>query len=251
MCHRVLDAGPHSAEWDGRDDRGARVASGPYIYRLRHDQEEIERVTELAGNVWGWDLAGGTLAYVESALHEPGTLYARPADEDSVAVEPDDEEPLVPGSTYYVAFLHQNCPDTEVQISAEISPNLYAGDAGLGDDEPKEGCGCQTSGNGTPLLLSLLLLAVAASLGFAAESADPPWRQAEMAGILLEPAHAEIDVLDGRGELRLGRGSEIEGELKNPAEFYFQHRPPEKFDSLVKIRKHFHREMLRDAVMTK
>lgn len=46
-------------------------------------------------------------------------------------------------------------------------------------------------------------------------------------------------------------GTSIEGELRNPGEFYFQHRPEEKFDSLVKKRKNFHREMLRDAVLSK
>lgn len=46
-------------------------------------------------------------------------------------------------------------------------------------------------------------------------------------------------------------GLNLEGELKNPAELYFQVRPQEKFDSLVKRRKNFHREMLRDVVMSK
>ena len=46
-------------------------------------------------------------------------------------------------------------------------------------------------------------------------------------------------------------GTQIEGELRNPGEFYFQRRPEEKFDSLVKRRKNFHREMLRDAVLSK
>jgi len=46
-------------------------------------------------------------------------------------------------------------------------------------------------------------------------------------------------------------GAQIEGEMRNPGEFYFQHRSEEKFDSLVKRRKNFHREMLRDAVLTK
>lgn len=46
-------------------------------------------------------------------------------------------------------------------------------------------------------------------------------------------------------------GLSLEGELKNPGEFYFTHRPPEKFDSLVKRRKNFHREMLRDVVLSK
>lgn len=41
----------------------------------------------------------------------------------------------------------------------------------------------------------------------------------------------------------------LEGEVKNPSEFYFVHRPEEKFGSLVKKRKNFHKEMLRDTVM--
>ncbi len=46
-------------------------------------------------------------------------------------------------------------------------------------------------------------------------------------------------------------GLAITGELKNPGEFYFQRKTDEKFDSLVKRRKNFHREMLRDVVMAK
>ena len=41
----------------------------------------------------------------------------------------------------------------------------------------------------------------------------------------------------------------IEGEVKNPSEFYFVHRPEQQFGSLVKKRKNFHKEMLRDTVM--
>ena len=41
----------------------------------------------------------------------------------------------------------------------------------------------------------------------------------------------------------------IEGDVKNPSEFYFVHRPEEKFGTLVKKRKNFHKEMLRDTVM--
>ncbi|MGE4232955.1 MAG: hypothetical protein AB7F43_06450 [Bacteriovoracia bacterium] len=40
----------------------------------------------------------------------------------------------------------------------------------------------------------------------------------------------------------------IEGEVKNPSDFYFVHRPQEKFGSLVQKRRDFHREMLRDSV---
>ncbi|OFZ79564.1 MAG: hypothetical protein A2583_14565 [Bdellovibrionales bacterium RIFOXYD1_FULL_53_11] len=46
-------------------------------------------------------------------------------------------------------------------------------------------------------------------------------------------------------------GTKIEGEIRNPSEFYFQHKPDEKMDSLVKRRRNFHREMLRDAVLGK
>ncbi len=46
-------------------------------------------------------------------------------------------------------------------------------------------------------------------------------------------------------------GLKLQGELRNPGEFYFQHRTEEKFDSLVKRRKNFHQEMLRDAVLSK
>ncbi len=46
-------------------------------------------------------------------------------------------------------------------------------------------------------------------------------------------------------------GLQLEGQMRNPGEFYFQHRKEEKFDSLVKRRKNFHREMLRDVVLSK
>lgn len=45
-------------------------------------------------------------------------------------------------------------------------------------------------------------------------------------------------------------GLALQGEVRSPGEFYFQHRPEEKFDSLVKRRANFHREMLRDVVMS-
>jgi len=46
-------------------------------------------------------------------------------------------------------------------------------------------------------------------------------------------------------------GLAIEGEINNPGEFYFQHKKQNKPDSLVKKRKNFQREMLRDAVLSK
>ena len=60
-------------------------------------------------------------------------------------------------------------------------------------------------------------------------------------GKVIYPKETELDF----------EGMQIKGELRNPGEFYFQHRPEEKFDSLVKRRKSFHREMLRDAVAGK
>lgn len=46
-------------------------------------------------------------------------------------------------------------------------------------------------------------------------------------------------------------GIQIQGEVKNPSDFYFQRKDAERFDSLVKRKPHFHREMLRDVVFTK
>lgn len=46
-------------------------------------------------------------------------------------------------------------------------------------------------------------------------------------------------------------GAQIEGEVTNPSEFYFQHKPEDKFDSLIKRRKNFHKELLRDVVLSK
>lgn len=46
-------------------------------------------------------------------------------------------------------------------------------------------------------------------------------------------------------------GVDIEGQLNQPGEFYFESKPPEKFGSLVERRKNFHREMLRDALMSR
>ena len=46
-------------------------------------------------------------------------------------------------------------------------------------------------------------------------------------------------------------GASIEGELRNPGELYFGRRPEEKFDSLVKPRRNFHPEVLRDVLQTR
>ena len=43
----------------------------------------------------------------------------------------------------------------------------------------------------------------------------------------------------------------IQGEIKQPTELYFRRKDPEKFSSLIRRKPHFHREMLRDVVLTK
>ena len=60
------------------------------------------------------------------------------------------------------------------------------------------------------------------------------------------------------GEARSGKktqldfeGASIEGEIRNPGEFYFQRKSEEKMSSLVKRRTHFHRQLLRDVVQSK
>jgi len=45
-------------------------------------------------------------------------------------------------------------------------------------------------------------------------------------------------------------GSYIEGEMKSPKEFYFERKSIEKMNSLVKRRKNFHRQLLRDVVLS-
>ncbi len=47
------------------------------------------------------------------------------------------------------------------------------------------------------------------------------------------------------------QGLAIEGEVRNPGELYFQHREEEKFDSLLKRRKNFHEQMLRDVMLSR
>jgi hypothetical protein len=71
----------------------------------------------------------------------------------------------------------------------------------------------------------------------AADSSDAPKKKPR----IVYPKNTELDF----------EGTQIEGELRNPGEFYFQHRKEEKFDSLVKRRPNFQREMLRDVVMSK
>ncbi len=58
---------------------------------------------------------------------------------------------------------------------------------------------------------------------------------------VIYPKHSKVNLDDLK----------LEGEMKAPGDFYFQFKPDEKFDSLVKRRKNFHRQMLRDAVLIK
>jgi hypothetical protein len=93
--------------------------------------------------------------------------------------------------------------------------------------------------------LVILLIGVAAfTAGFLWSSrlahADEPGAGKPEAPRIVYPKKTELDF----------EGTQIDGEVRNPGEFYFQHRQEEKFDSLVKRRKNFHREMLRDVVIS-
>lgn len=95
-------------------------------------------------------------------------------------------------------------------------------------------------------LLGLLIIGVVffvlglkATLAAEAPKALPPAMQRDSK--VVYPGRTKLDF----------EGAQIEGELRNPSEFYFLSRESEKFDSLVKRRKNFHREMLRDVVLTK
>jgi hypothetical protein len=95
------------------------------------------------------------------------------------------------------------------------------------------------------ILLTVAAVALAAGIAWAnlAQAASGE-KQREA------PAKKPKVVYPTRTELDF-EGAQIEGELRNPGEFYFQHRHEEKFDSLVKPRSQFHREMLRDAMLSK
>lgn len=84
----------------------------------------------------------------------------------SVTVDVQSDPPLEPGQTYYVAVLHQNCPDSQQIVSASTSTDAPTPDGGIGGDAttdatdtPRAGCGC-TTGRDTPPLPLLLLMVV-------------------------------------------------------------------------------------------
>ncbi len=95
------------------------------------------------------------------------------------------------------------------------------------------------------LIRHMVLMALLAVIGGLAFAAGLAWSldadAAEGQPRIVYPKRTELDL----------EGDSIEGQVKNPGEFYFQRRPEEKFDSLVKRRANFHREMLRDAVLSK
>jgi hypothetical protein len=93
------------------------------------------------------------------------------------------------------------------------------------------------------LVMTVLFLCLIGGVAFAAGLAFARSAHAE-------PAASPKVIYEPKTELDF-EGMKVEGEMKNPGEFYFQSRPREKFDSLVKRRKDFHREMLRDVVQSR
>jgi hypothetical protein len=96
---------------------------------------------------------------------------------------------------------------------------------------------------GLAVLTAIGGLAFAAGLMWSsqARAEEAPGEPAKGKPRVVYPKETELDF----------EGMALEGELRSPGEFYFQYRPDEKMDSLVKRRKNFHREMLRDAVLSK
>ena len=90
------------------------------------------------------------------------------------------------------------------------------------------------SGFSNVVLFVAIFGAFSSELSSAADSSDAQPR-------VIYPKRTELDF----------DGLQIEGEVRNPGEFYFRRRPEEKLDSLVKRRSRFHREMLRDVVLSK
>lgn len=84
-------------------------------------------------------------------------------------------------------------------------------------------------------------IAFAAGLAVASRQAHAADAPAKKDPRVIYPDKTELDF----------EGAQIEGEIRNPGEFYFQRRTEEKFDSLVKRRKNFHQQMLRDVVLSR
>ena len=88
-------------------------------------------------------------------------------------------------------------------------------------------------------VLLVFLLFAQSTITTAAEPVAPKRRAPKVKIVYKKFTHLDFDAL------------EIEGDLKNPAEFYFKLREQEKFDSLLKRRPNFHRELLRDSLLMK
>lgn len=97
-----------------------------------------------------------------------------------------------------------------------------------------------------------ILILIALSVLITGYSADAKTRKKQ---VVSETSDSTIVNEDGKNVMYKKKSvvdfddALIEGEVKNPSEFYFVHRPQEKFGSLVKKRPDFHKEMLRDSVM--
>ena len=94
------------------------------------------------------------------------------------------------------------------------------------------------------VLILSAIAAVAFAAGFAwsrrSEAAEPA-PKSKVTSKLVYPEKTELDF----------EGLSLQGEVRSPGDFYFQHKEDEKFDSLVKRRPNFHQEMLRDVVLGK
>jgi hypothetical protein len=101
-------------------------------------------------------------------------------------------------------------------------------------------------------VLTLAILSVIAAVAFAAGLAYSSLHAdaAEASGGASKPQSGPRVIYPKRTDLDF-EGLKLQGEVRSPGEFYFTHRNEEKFDSLVKRRKNFHQEMLRDAVLSK
>jgi hypothetical protein len=95
--------------------------------------------------------------------------------------------------------------------------------------------------------LSFFILSIIGGVAFAAGMF---WSTHVRADDTAPKKHQPKVVYPSKTELDF-EGTQIEGELSNPGEFYFQHRNEQKFDSLVKRRPNFHKEMLRDVILSK
>lgn len=86
----------------------------------------------------------------------------------TVTLTTEDAVPLVPGSSYYIALLHQNCPDTQLTLRVTTSTNLPEPDGGVDPtDDGKSGCGCaQPVGGGRPGSLPLELVWLLGIMGW-------------------------------------------------------------------------------------